>query len=73
MQIVKNTSLSDGFTIIDARLTSFTFHIKLSSDSLDIDLKMQLTHTADHHFLSLFVDVDAEGRVLSFELRKSLF
>lgn len=73
MQIIEILPLSDGFPVIDSRLTSCALHSKLSSDPLDIDLKMQLSHSTDDHLLGFLVNIDGECRILSFEFRQSLF
>lgn len=71
MEIIEWVSLEDGLTIVNTGLSGFAFDAKLSSDSFDVDLKMELTHTTDYHFLGLSIDVDAEGRVFSFEFGES--
>ena len=67
VQIVKIIPLGDGLPIVDAWLTCFALDSVLSFDSFDINLKVELAHAADDHFLCLFINVDEESRIFPFE------
>lgn len=68
MQVVKCSSFGDCLSVIDSRLSSFALDPELPSDSFNIDLQMKLAHTADDHFFSLFVYIDAKSGIFSLEL-----
>lgn len=67
MKVVKTLSLSDGLSVIDTGLACFAIDLELTFYSFDVDLKVQLSHSAYYHFLGLFVDVCEEGGVFSSE------
>lgn len=72
VKVVEPVPLSDSFPVVDAWLTCFAIDAKLSFDSLDIDLEVQLSHPTDNHLLRLFVNIHAEGGIFPLEFGKRL-
>lgn len=68
VQIVEVLLLQNGFSIVDAGLPSFAFNAELPLYSLDVNLKVQLTHSTDDHFLRLFIHTHTKSRIFSLEL-----
>ena len=68
MEVVETLTLKDSFSVVDAGLAGCALNSEFTTDTFNVDLKMQLSHTADNHLLTLLIYVHAEGGVLSLEL-----
>lgn len=67
MQIVEALFASDGFSVVNCRVSNINGNVVLSLDSFAVDLEMELTHPRHDDFLTLHVVLDRESWVLSLE------
>lgn len=58
---------SNGLAVGNTGLAGDTLGLVLSLETLDVNLKVQFTHTRNDGLLTLGVDVDSEGRILALE------
>lgn len=72
VQVVELGSLRNCLAVIHARLTHNALHSVLSGHTLDVNIQVELTHARKNGLLRVFVEVNAEGRVLASESSKSL-
>ncbi len=66
---VKILFLQNSFSVVDTGLACLALNTKFSLYSFDVDLQMQLAHSADNHFLSLLVYTYIESWVFSLKFR----
>src|SRR5690606_429449 len=62
---------ADGFAVGDLRLADVGFHLELATHAVNDDIQVQFTHTGDDGLTSLFVGLDAEGRIFLSQLAQS--
>ena len=64
-KVVELGLLGDGLAVRDAGLAGLALDLVLTAETLDVNLEMQLTHTADDGLLGLLVNVEAESGILT--------
>ena len=64
-------SLSDCLFVVNLRRTLVDIHTELTTKTVNDDVKVKLTHTADDSLAGLVVSLDCEGRVLLSKLCES--
>ena len=63
-------SRGQGFFVLNLRRTLIAFHLKLTPEAVNNNLKVKLTHTRDNGLASLFVGMHAERWILFCQFGK---
>ena len=65
------TGSGKSFTISNLRCTGVGFHIELTTETVNNNIKVQLTHTGDNSLSGLFVAMDLEGGIFFSKSNKT--
>ena len=65
-------SLGDGFLIVHLGLALVTLYLELTTQTVDDDVEVKLTHTGDNRLSALLVGLDCEGGVLLCQLGQAI-
>ena len=62
---------TDGFTVGNLWLTSVTFDVKFTLETIDNDVQVKLAHTGDNGLARFFISVNAEGWIFFGEFSET--
>ncbi|KAH3669422.1 hypothetical protein OGAPHI_001543 [Ogataea philodendri] len=65
--VLERSRAQNGFSVRNAWPAHCAVHVVLTAHSLDVDLQMELAHSADDGLLGVLVVVDSESRVFFLE------
>ena len=68
VNLTKVHRLSDGFLVVHLRLTLVALHLELTTQTVNDDVQMELTHTRDNGLAALLISLHGECGILLRQL-----